>query len=88
MHTTSTKQNLILSLLKLGSEQGLQAISLSTLAKENKISKAALYHHFASREAMTRSCSPIATPSLPADGYIQPIREPAEVPQPCHGSLA
>ena len=52
MHTTSTKQNLILSLLKLGSEQGLQAISLSTLAKENKISKAALYHHFASREAM------------------------------------
>jgi AcrR family transcriptional regulator len=52
MHTTQTKQNIILSLLKLGSEQGLQAISLSTLAKENKISKAAMYHHFASREAM------------------------------------
>ncbi len=52
MHTTPTKQNLILSLLELGSERGLQAISLSTLAKENNISKAAIYHHFTSREAM------------------------------------
>lgn len=52
MHATSTKQNLILSLLKLGSQRGLEAISLSTLAKKNNISKAAIFHHFASREAM------------------------------------
>jgi len=52
MHTTQTKQNLILSLLKLGSEQGLEAISLAALAKENNISKAAIFHHFANREAM------------------------------------
>jgi AcrR family transcriptional regulator len=38
----------------------LEAISLSTLAKENNISKAAIFHHFASREAMIGNCSTIA----------------------------
>lgn len=52
MHTTMTKQQLILSLLKLGSEQGLSTVSFSTLAKENNLSKAALFHHFPSRQAM------------------------------------
>ena len=64
MHTTLTKQNLILSLLKLGSEKGLDAISLSVLAKENSISKAAIFHHFASRdeliEALFAHCNTLA----------------------------
>ncbi|MBZ4674095.1 MAG: regulatory protein TetR [Spirochaeta sp.] len=52
MHTTTTKQQLILSLLDLGSQQGLEAVSLSVLAKQNNISKAAIFHHFRSREAL------------------------------------
>ncbi|WP_321300750.1 TetR/AcrR family transcriptional regulator [uncultured Sphaerochaeta sp.] len=52
MHTTTTKQQLILSLLELGSERGLLAVSLSSLAKHNNISKAAIFHHFQSREAL------------------------------------
>jgi len=52
MHTTKTKQQLILSLLELGSEKGLLAVSLSSLAKHNNISKAAIFHHFQSREAL------------------------------------
>lgn len=52
MHTTTMKQQLILSLLDLGSQQGLEAVSLSVLAKHNNISKAAIFHHFQSREAL------------------------------------
>jgi len=54
MHTTDMKQQLIKSLLELGSEQGLDTISLSMLAKENNISKAAIFHHFPSREALVQ----------------------------------
>ncbi len=52
MHTTTMKQQLILSLLDLGSQQGLQAVSLSLLAKQNSISKAAIFHHFPNRNAL------------------------------------
>jgi AcrR family transcriptional regulator len=44
------KQQLILSLLHLGSLKGLDNVSLSELAKENKISKASIFHHFSNRE--------------------------------------
>ncbi len=55
MHTTDTKQKLILSMLELGSHQGLQTVSLSILAKENKLTKAAIFHHFPSRDALIES---------------------------------
>ncbi|MGE4583760.1 MAG: TetR/AcrR family transcriptional regulator [Sphaerochaeta sp.] len=55
MHTTTTRQDLILSLLKLGSERGLAAISLSTLAAENHISKAAIFHHFSNRDELVKA---------------------------------
>ncbi|MGE4453388.1 MAG: TetR/AcrR family transcriptional regulator [Sphaerochaeta sp.] len=46
------KQQLILSLLELGSKQGLDTVSLSLLAKHNGISKAAIFHHFQNRDAL------------------------------------
>ncbi|HKL60595.1 MAG TPA: TetR/AcrR family transcriptional regulator [Sphaerochaeta sp.] len=55
MHTTSTKQNLILSLLELGSKKGIDNVSIAMLAKENGISKASVFHHFASRDEMVSS---------------------------------
>ena len=39
-------------MLQLGSDSGLSAVSLSTLAKEQGISKAAIFHHFSSRDAL------------------------------------
>ena len=39
-------------MLELGSSAGLSSVSLSTLAKEQGISKAAIFHHFKSREAL------------------------------------
>jgi AcrR family transcriptional regulator len=52
MHTTDMKQQLTLSLLRLGSIYGLDNVSLSLLAKENKISKASIFHHFSNREEL------------------------------------
>ncbi|MGH0052321.1 MAG: TetR/AcrR family transcriptional regulator [Sphaerochaetaceae bacterium] len=46
------KQQLILSFLELGSQQGLDSVSLSLLAKHNHISKAAIFHHFPNRAAL------------------------------------
>lgn len=43
------KEQLILSMLTLASEQGLGNVSLSRLASENGISKATIFHHFAGR---------------------------------------
>jgi AcrR family transcriptional regulator len=52
MHTTDTKQRLILSLLRLGAEKGLDNVSLSDLARENRITKASIFHHFSGREEL------------------------------------
>ncbi|WP_320127925.1 TetR/AcrR family transcriptional regulator [uncultured Sphaerochaeta sp.] len=52
MHTTEMKKQLTVSLLKMASEKGLDTVSLSNLAKENKITKASIFHHFANREAL------------------------------------
>lgn len=52
MHSTTMKQQLILSLLEMGSELGLDNISISMLAQKNGITKASVFHHFASRQAM------------------------------------
>jgi AcrR family transcriptional regulator len=52
MHTTTTKEQLIQKMLMLGSEKGLNTISLGALAQEQGISKAAIFHHFANREAL------------------------------------
>ncbi|AEV30725.1 transcriptional regulator [Sphaerochaeta pleomorpha str. Grapes] len=52
MHTTDMKNQLTLSLLHLGSLKGLDNVSLSDLAKENKISKASIFHHFSNREEL------------------------------------
>ncbi|NLL25479.1 MAG: TetR/AcrR family transcriptional regulator, partial [Spirochaetales bacterium] len=43
------KEQLILSMLSLASEQGLGNVSLSRLANENGISKATIFHHFTGR---------------------------------------
>ncbi|HKL58831.1 MAG TPA: TetR/AcrR family transcriptional regulator [Sphaerochaeta sp.] len=55
MNTTPTKQKLILSLLELGSSKGIDNVSIAMLAKENDISKATVFHHFASREEIVSS---------------------------------
>lgn len=55
MHTTSTKQKLILSLLELGAKNGIDNVSIAQLAEANGISKASVFHHFASRQEMVSS---------------------------------
>ncbi|MFA5448504.1 MAG: TetR/AcrR family transcriptional regulator [Sphaerochaeta sp.] len=47
-----TKERIIKTLLTMASEKGLGAVSLSQLAKACDITKAALYHHFPSRDAL------------------------------------
>ncbi len=62
------KEQLILSMLTLASEQGLDGVSLRQLAQENGISKATIFHHFANRSALIDEvfsyCSHLATKQM------------------------
>lgn len=42
-------------MLELGSRKGIDNVSIAMLAKENDISKATVFHHFASREEIVSS---------------------------------
>lgn len=50
MHTTQTREQVILLTLRLASEKGLASVSLSDIAKATHITKASLYSHFSSKE--------------------------------------
>jgi len=52
MHTTQTRTQLALMLLRLSSERGLASVSLSDLADAMKLKKASIYSHFASKEEL------------------------------------
>lgn len=52
MHVTDTKQKLLSTMLLLASRDGLDSVSLSTLAKETGITKASIFSHFSSREEL------------------------------------
>ncbi len=47
-----TKERILSTLLSLAAQHGLANVSLSRLANELSITKAALFHHFASRRAL------------------------------------
>ena len=46
------KEEIIMATLKLASEQGLRAVSMSMIAKEVGIKKPSLYNHFKSKEEL------------------------------------
>ncbi|HPZ15072.1 MAG TPA: TetR/AcrR family transcriptional regulator [Sphaerochaeta sp.] len=56
-----TRERIITTLLTLASQRGLSNVSLSLLASECSITKAALFHHFESRDALERELFTFAT---------------------------
>lgn len=55
MTIQQTKQKLLLSFLELGSQLGIDNVSIAMLAKKNDIAKASVFHHFSSRKEMLSS---------------------------------
>lgn len=56
-----TRERIITTLLRLASERGLANVSLSRLAAECSLTKAALFHHFESRDALIAELFSYAT---------------------------
>ena len=52
MSSNNRKEEIIMATLKLASENGIKAISMSMIANEVGIKKASLYNHFSSKEEL------------------------------------